>query len=151
MNKILIMTAIVVLTITIIGSSFLPNVLAKEKVTSGPVKCGEITDGTVHCCQAETGSDGIEIIWCTLCDNTNPPSNCTPRVMWNPDRSPDTTTPSDKDIDKGQILPPPKSNEGFSKEWHKSRTNSNIIKIKLEPQIVETSTIQVIQSEGKVI
>ena len=36
--------------------------------------------------------------------------------MWNPDRSPDTTTPSDKDIDKGQNLPPPKSNEGSSQK-----------------------------------
>ena len=114
MNKVLVIFVIFALAITVIGSSSLTSVLAKGKLTMGPVKCGEITDETVHCCATETGSDGIEIIWCTLCDNTNPPSNCTPRVMWNPDRSPDTTTPDGKDIDKDQILPPPKSNEGSS-------------------------------------
>jgi hypothetical protein len=115
MNKIFIMTVIVILTITIIGSSSLTNVLAKGKVTMGPYNCEEVSD-FVNCCAVETGSDGIEITWCTICDNTNPPSNCSPRVMSNPDRSPDTSTPDGKDIDKDQIISPPKSNEGSSQK-----------------------------------
>jgi hypothetical protein len=116
MNRIFIMTFIVILTITIIGSSSLTNVLAKGKVTMGPVNCEELTSDSVHCCAIETGSDGIEITWCTVCDNTSPPSNCTPRGMYNPNLSPDTSTPDGKDIDKDQILSPPKSNEGSSQK-----------------------------------
>ena len=111
MNKILIMTAIVVLIITVIGSSSLTSVLAKGKVTMGPAKCEDLTDDAVHCCATETGSDGIEITWCTVCDNTNPPSNCTPRGMYNPNLSPDTSTPDDNDITQQQPLSPSKSNE----------------------------------------
>jgi len=115
MNKILILTFIVILTITIIGSSTLTNVLAKGKTTMGPLNCEEVSD-FVNCCAVETGSDGIEITWCTICDNTNPPSNCSPRVMSNPDRSPDTSTPDGKGIDNDQIISPPKSNEGSSQK-----------------------------------
>jgi hypothetical protein len=78
----------------------------------GLVNCEELTGDSVHCCATETGSDGIEIRWCTVCDNTNPPSDCTPRGIWNPNLSPDTSTPDGKDIGQQQPLSPSKSNEG---------------------------------------
>jgi hypothetical protein len=33
------------------------------------------------CCQTETDDEGIEIKWCTFCENTNPPSDCGPRFQ----------------------------------------------------------------------
>ena len=65
----------------------------------GPVKCEALTDETSQWCATETGSDGIEIKWCTMCDNISPPSNCTPREMWNPESSPNPPSTSGKDID----------------------------------------------------
>jgi len=86
MSRILIMTAIIILTITIISSSSLTNVLAKAKVTKGPIECEKVIDYTTHdyngqieCCQTETDSKGVEIKYCTVCDDTAPPSNCSPR------------------------------------------------------------------------
>jgi hypothetical protein len=35
----------------------------------------------IACCQDFTYSDGIEITWCSNCDNTQPPSNCGPRYV----------------------------------------------------------------------
>ena len=90
MNRILIMTAIIVLTITIISSSSLTNVFAKGKVTKGPIECNLIPDtadpntgepGLIQCCQTETDSKGVEIKYCTNCDDTVPPSNCGPRFQ----------------------------------------------------------------------
>lgn len=115
MNKFFIMTIIVIITVTIIGSSSLTSVLAEGEVTIGPANCEEF-DTFVKCCAVETGSDGIEITYCTMCDNTNPPSNCGPRGMENPDLPLDTSTPDGKDIDKDQVLSPPKSNEGSSQK-----------------------------------
>ena len=115
MNNISILTIIVVLTMTMIDSSSLTNVLAKGKVTRGPVTCESVEGlGFVTCCQTETGSDGIEIKYCTTCDDTNPPSNCTPRSMWNPDSLSNPTTPGGKDIGQQQPLSPSKSNEQSS-------------------------------------
>lgn len=33
----------------------------------------------IECCQTVTDSEGIAITYCTLCDDTEPPSNCSPR------------------------------------------------------------------------
>ncbi len=82
MNRILIMTAIIVLTITIISSSSLTDVLAKGKVAKGPIECNLIPNSDlIQCCQTETDSKGVEIKYCTNCDDTVPPSNCTPRFQ----------------------------------------------------------------------
>jgi len=53
---------------------------AKSKVTRGPIECENSPDNLViTCCQTETDSKGVEIKYCTICDNTAPPSNCYPR------------------------------------------------------------------------
>jgi hypothetical protein len=71
------------LAITLIfGSYGRPNVaFAKSRgVTRGPVECENTPDNLViTCCQTETDSKGVEIKYCTICDNTAPPSNCGPR------------------------------------------------------------------------
>jgi hypothetical protein len=54
---------------------------AESKVTKGPIECENTTDNKqIYCCQTETDSKGVEIKYCTLCDNTAPPSNCSPRT-----------------------------------------------------------------------
>jgi hypothetical protein len=71
------------LAITLIfGSYGRPNVaFAKSRgVTRGPVECENTPDNLViTCCQTETDSKGVEIKYCTICENTVPPSNCGPR------------------------------------------------------------------------
>src|SRR4051794_8716980 len=110
MSRILIMTVIVILTITIIGSSSLTNVQAKGKVTRGPITCDEPLGGKIGCCQTETGSDGIEILYCTVCDSTNPPSNCSSRTMSMP-LSPESQSSPKGDSNLHQPnLSPSKSN-----------------------------------------
>ena len=112
MNRILIITVIVVLTITIIGSSSLTNVQAKGKVTRGSIDCRQIeNDNKVTCCQTETGTDGIEITYCTVCDSTNPPSNCSSRMQVQT-LSPDMHTSPKGDSNLHQPnLSPSESNE----------------------------------------
>jgi hypothetical protein len=59
-----------------------PNVaFAKSRgVTRGPIECENTADNLViTCCQTETDSKGVEIKYCTICENTSPPSNCEPR------------------------------------------------------------------------
>ena len=112
---------LVTLTIAVISSATLSNVLAKEKVVRGKIECvgAGINPNspalTIICCQTETGvSSGIEIRYCTRCDNTNPPSNCTPRWM---DEAPvDNPTGTKEGVDIGQPLTPSKSNEESSQK-----------------------------------
>ena len=110
MNRILIMTAIIVLTVAIISSSFLTNVLAKKKVTRGPIECRVDQDpdtkeytGTITCCQKETDSEGIEITRCTVCDDTSPPSNCT--TPWETFKSLPSDLPS---VEQNPTVSPPR-------------------------------------------
>ena len=105
MNRILIMTAIIVLTITIISSSSLTNVLAKGKVTKGPIECNLIPNSDlIQCCQTETDSKGLEIKYCTNCDDTAPPSNCGPRFQ-----SAYRTLPSDlPSVEQNPTVSPPR-------------------------------------------
>jgi hypothetical protein len=67
----------------IFGSYGRPNVaFAKSKVTRSPIECDVVADNDLlRCCQTETDSKGIAIKYCTFCDNTAPPSNCSPRVQ----------------------------------------------------------------------
>jgi len=86
------------LVIALIFSSYSrSDVFAKGKVTTGSLDCTSGINGREMCCQDETGSQGIVIRWCTICDATSPPSNCTPR------------------FNSGSIpITPPKSNDGGS-------------------------------------
>src|SRR6266487_4679631 len=88
-----------------------PVVLAKP-VSKGPITCETVyhpggspsapsTSLTVECCQTSVDQEGIEITTCTTCDNTNPPSNCSPpytvRGVVNPTGQPNPA---------GNALPP---------------------------------------------
>ena len=62
----------------------IPAVFAR--ISRGPIGCTPHGIGApgpqVLCCQTETDSTtGITINWCTLCDDTEPPSNCGPRFQ----------------------------------------------------------------------
>ena len=53
-------------------------------VKKGPIGCtpnknpGNVAKpGLITCCQTTTDSEGIETTKCTVCDDTQPPSNCT--------------------------------------------------------------------------
>lgn len=109
MNKFLIMSFIFTLVTAIFFSS---NVVAKQSVTRGPMECNVTDRGYMHCCQNETGNGGIEMRWCTVCDNTSPPSNCLPSYQVEQGLS--NPTGSKGSINPGQMSPPPKSNEGTS-------------------------------------
>ena len=115
-SKLLIFVVISLLVIALICSSYSrSDVFAKGKVTRGSLDCSSPTFGREVCCQDETDSQGIVIRWCTVCDATSPPSNCSPRfnsgsVPITPPKSNDGGSPKD-----GGVLPqettPPKSND----------------------------------------
>jgi hypothetical protein len=67
----------------IFGSYGRSDVFAKSKVTRSPIECDNLANDNdvIRCCQTETDSKGIAIKYCTFCDNTAPPSNCTPRTQ----------------------------------------------------------------------
>ncbi|HYF99101.1 MAG TPA: hypothetical protein VD815_03330 [Candidatus Saccharimonadales bacterium] len=60
------------------------NVTAKEKPLEPNYTCDVISGGYLRCCQAFITDDGTLKDYCTTCDNTKPPSNCTPRMENNP-------------------------------------------------------------------
>jgi hypothetical protein len=82
LRKPLIFVVISLLAIALIlNSSSRFDVFAKPKLTRGPISC-QVQPGApnfTECCQTETDKKGIEIEWCTICDNTDPPSHCGPR------------------------------------------------------------------------
>jgi hypothetical protein len=84
LSKPLVLVVISFLIVALIYSSFSRSYVAFAE-TKGPIICRVGYSGfIVYCCQTTTSDDGIEIRWCTMCDNTNPPSNCSPRQ---PDRN----------------------------------------------------------------
>jgi hypothetical protein len=86
-SKPVILLVISFLVVGLIYSSYSrSDVFAKPKVTRGQVECSGKGDPSnpakrIKCCQTETDNKGIEIRWCTVCDNTDPPSNCGPRYQ----------------------------------------------------------------------
>ncbi len=50
------------------------------------------TIGKTSCCAYEIGTNKS---WCTICDNTHPPSNCGPANPVREDKGGDTTNPKD--------------------------------------------------------
>ena len=100
-RKLLIFVVISLLVIVLICSSYSrSDVFAKGKVTRGSLDCtSPAVNGREVCCQDETGSQGIVIRWCTVCDATSPPSNCSPRfnsgsVPITPPKSNDNNPPT---------------------------------------------------------
>jgi hypothetical protein len=66
--------------------------------------CENFGDRTVKCCQ--TNPDG-KSAWCTTCDKTNPPSNCSPRFL---EGTPNTSTPPPPPNNVLPVSPPAFSN-----------------------------------------
>ncbi len=94
MNNILIIIGITLLISICVAGSLSSSVMSK------PIKssywCVPLTDGyTVKCCDIfpdPDGGDGKK--YCTVCADTNPPSNCTPREEVREDsNNQDTTIP----------------------------------------------------------
>ena len=112
-NKFLIVPVIFTLVAALFFSS---NVAAKPSVTRGPINCQvwSYNGLWIPCCQTETGKDGIEIQYCSLCQNTSPPSNCESRFQVSPRDLSNDPTGTKSGIDSGQLSTPPKSNDGAS-------------------------------------
>ena len=72
-------STMIFITAPIVSTSIISNVNAADKEGPG-YTCSHIpgsgTIGQVKCCS--TGSDTM---YCTICDNTTPPSNCQPRTV----------------------------------------------------------------------
>ena len=85
----------------------------KAKVTKGPIECNLIPNSDlIQCCQTETDSKGVEIKYCTNCDDTAPPSNCGPRFQssWR-------TVPSDlPSVELNPTVSPPRDHPPLATE-----------------------------------
>jgi hypothetical protein len=74
-----IFVVISILIVSLIYSSFSRSYVFAA-ISKSPIKCQVTPYPTfTECCQTTTDKKGIEIHWCTLCDNTDPPSHCGPR------------------------------------------------------------------------
>jgi hypothetical protein len=93
MNNILIISSGMALLAAIcISGPISLSVLAKEKPTE-PYGCNELVMDKVKCCQGFS-DNGKLVFYCTVCDNTKPPSNCSPRSTEMGDaNNQDTTVP----------------------------------------------------------
>jgi hypothetical protein len=81
-NKRLIIGVVSLLIVALVYSSFPKSYVAFAAITYGDISCsGEGSLYLVRCCQTQTDDEGIETEWCTWCDNTSPPSNCSPRYQ----------------------------------------------------------------------
>ena len=97
----------------ILNSSYRFDVFAKPKLTRGPISCAPLIndDRLVRCCQTQTDSAGLELTYCTFCDNTNPPSNCSPRtkpLREQPPEQPPKSLPPVVTTEPPSVAPPPK-------------------------------------------
>jgi hypothetical protein len=115
-SKPLVIVVISLLVIALIYSSFSRSDVFAKGVTRGSLDCTSGINGREVCCQDETGSQGIVIRWCTVCDATSPPSNCSPRfnsgtVPITPPKSNDGGSPKDDGVLPQPPLTPPKSND----------------------------------------
>jgi hypothetical protein len=103
-KKTVILVIISFLTVALILSSLSRSdvVFAKSNITYGEVQCENYGDFTVKCCQNQTDtSTGKTTRYCTTCNKTNPPSNCSPRYVEAEGLSNPTTLPPTNE------LPPP--------------------------------------------
>jgi hypothetical protein len=86
LSKVVVFVVASFLLVTLICSLVsLPIVFALKAI--GPQSCtshpnqlgpsGTIGVNLTLCCQSFTDSEGIEVTYCTACDDTNPPSHCT--------------------------------------------------------------------------
>jgi hypothetical protein len=84
-QAVLVLTVTSFVIVTLIFSLYsAPDVFARIKygniICLGGVGEPGATIGKVGCCQTQTDTkSGLEIKYCTICDDTQPPSNCGPR------------------------------------------------------------------------
>lgn len=82
MHTSIILWSLFALLIGAIYSSFSTFQVFVEGVIVGGVSCSPQDDGKVYCCASvsDKGDFGdVRTTYCTTCDDTNPPSNCTER------------------------------------------------------------------------
>ena len=89
----------------IYSSSFTLLVFGKKSVPSDQISCYPQDGGKTRCCGSEMeNSFYTGVTYCTTCDNTSPPSHCTPREKITLEMQQPTTTPPKLSPD-GSILP----------------------------------------------
>jgi hypothetical protein len=76
-SKVVVFVVVLLLAVALIFSST-SQILAKPR-QAGPVTCRYGGPGKVMCCQDRPGAYASTVTWCTVCDNTSPPSNCSDR------------------------------------------------------------------------
>ena len=121
------------LMLTIYTSSL---TLEVSGATRGKIYCLEVPgQDKVQCCQTEFDDEGNPVTtWCTTCDNTDPPSKCTPRTANSGEadpgrelsntlqggvlKDPSTIGPLEEEQDEktGGVFKQPKSNDTFSQD-----------------------------------
>lgn len=78
-NTLLVIDISLVMIILLVAVTISPNVMAKQKPLEPGHTCNVLSGGQyVQCCQS-FWEDGDAKVYCTLCENTKPPSNCTDR------------------------------------------------------------------------
>ena len=98
MINILIISGMALLAAICISGPISLSVMAKEKPFE-PYGCNELAMDKVKCCQGFT-DNGKLVFYCTVCDNTNPPSNCSPRSTEMGDaNNQDTTIPPSSGVE----------------------------------------------------
>jgi hypothetical protein len=123
-NKRLIIGVVSLLIVALVYSSFPKSYMAFASQSSSinPIKC-EVQDNPafIECCRTSSRGPGdIEIHWCTMCDNTNPPSNCGqryPEVVALPPPAPSPKGPEGA-LPQGEVqqptpTPPPTGGKGL--------------------------------------
>ena len=80
---------------------------APPNYTRGPIECETMYVNTKYvCCQTETDTKTkLEIRWCTVCDNTKPPSNCSERYNSYYREEPPTLPEPGPKLPRGNLLP----------------------------------------------
>ena len=131
-TKFVIFGVISTLFVATIYSSFSPFQVFVEGLIDGSITCSPQGGGKTYCCASVyEGGPGVSTTYCTTCDDTNPPSNCTPRekprTVVNPGKvlsevlqggvleDPTTTRQLDRDVGpRGEFQELPESNRTFS-------------------------------------
>ncbi|MDR4491766.1 MAG: hypothetical protein R2685_12820 [Candidatus Nitrosocosmicus sp.] len=99
-----------------------PAAFAEKKITRGPLNCGIADEENgVDCCQEEVDEDGINLMWCTHCNNINPPTDCGERYLATKP-NPHTGTHSNG----GKTLQQPDSSNNNANDDNKNNFRTNI-------------------------
>jgi hypothetical protein len=87
-TKFVILLVISALLVAAIYSSSSPFHVFVEGLIDGSITCSPQGGGKTYCCASVYEGGTVSTTYCTTCDDTNPPSNCTerekPRTVVNP-------------------------------------------------------------------